>query len=400
MKTSHRDESERYLNVVRSIILALDVNGKITFLNRKGYEILGYEEGTLVGKDWFNSCLPKEIQDEVRKAFENWIQGKSKALEHHENAIITRLGEKRLISWYNTEVREENCQLIGTLSSGEDITERKVLERKVSNYSKHLKNMVDLRTAQLKYANEQLVKSERLAAIGELAGMVGHDLRNPLTGIKNAAYYLKKKGATISEAQANEMLETIDKSIDHANKIINDLLDYSREVHLELTEYTLPDLLEDTLRMVQVPERVQIVNHVVGETQIRIDADKIMRVFINLIKNAIDAMPDNGKLTITSHQTRENMEISFSDTGNGIPKETLTKIFTPLFTTKAQGMGFGLAICKRIIDAHEGSIKVETEVNHGTTFTITLPLKQKTKIGGEKTWLNMPESLLSTTTKT
>ncbi len=123
-----KGDAERYLNVVRSIILALDITGKITFLNRKGYEILGYEEGTLVGKDWFNSCLPKEIQDEVRIAFENWVKGKSKTLEHHENAIITRLGEKRLISWYNTEVREENGQLIGTLSSGEDITERKKTE--------------------------------------------------------------------------------------------------------------------------------------------------------------------------------------------------------------------------------------------------------------------------------
>jgi signal transduction histidine kinase len=117
-----------------------------------------------------------------------------------------------------------------------DITDRKVLEIKVNNYSKHLKSMVELRTAQLKDANERLVRSERLAAIGELAGMVGHDLRNPLAGIKNATYYLKKKGTAISEAQAKEMLEIIDKAIDHSDKIINDLLDYSREMHLKLTE--------------------------------------------------------------------------------------------------------------------------------------------------------------------
>ncbi len=281
-----------------------------------------------------------------------------------------------------------------------DITDRKVLEGKVNNYSKHLKSMVELRTVQLKDANERLVKSERLAAIGELAGMVGHDLRNPLTGIKNAAYYLKKKGTTISEAQAKEMLETIDKSIDHSNKIINDLLDYSREMHLELTEYALPTLLDEALRMIQVPDRIQIVNHVLEETQIRVDADKMMRVFINLIKNAIDAMPEKGTLEITAAKQEDNVEISFADTGTGIPKETLPKIFTPLFTTKAQGMGFGLAICKRIIEAHGGTITVETEVNKGTTFTITLPIKPKVKVGGEKTWINMPESLLSTTTKT
>ena len=106
-----------------------------------------------------------------------------------------------------------------------------------------------------------------------------------------------------------------------------------------------------------------------------------------------------GTLEITSRKTRDNVEIAFADTGTGIPEETLPKLFTPLFTTKAQGMGFGLAICKRIIEAHGGTITVKTAVNKGTTFTITLPVKPKLEVGGEKTWINMPESLLSTTTK-
>ena len=93
------------------------------------------------------------------------------------------------------------------------------------------------------------------------------------------------------------------------------------------------------------------------------------------------------------------MEIVFADTGTGIPDEVLPKLFSPLFTTKAQGMGFGLAICKRIIESHGGKITVKTAVNKGTTFTITLPIKPKVEGGGEKTWINMPESLLSTTTK-
>jgi len=281
-------------------------------------------------------------------------------------------------------VRNQNGKPSLFIAELEDITERKkaedlrkVLERKVNDYSEHLKSMVDLRTVQLKDANERLVKSERLAAIGELAGMVGHDLRNPLTGIKNAAYYLKKKGATISEVQAKEMLEAIDKAIDHSNKIINDLLDYSREMYLELTKYAARTLVDEATRMIQVPDRIQIVNHVLEKTWIWVNADKMMRVFINLIKNAIDAMPEKGTLKISSCQTEDCVEIVFADTGTGIPEEALPKIFTPLFTTKAQGMGFGLAICKRIIEAHGGTITVKTTVNKGTTFTITLPIKPK-----------------------
>jgi signal transduction histidine kinase len=288
----------------------------------------------------------------------------------------------------------------GIMMMVSDITDRKALERKVDNYSKHLKSMVELRTAQLKDANERLVRSERLAAIGELAGMIGHDLRNPLTGIKNAAYYLKKKGATCPEDQAKEMLEIIDKAIEHSNKIINDLLDYSREIRLELTEIETSALLNEAMRMIQVPDRIQVVNHVLGETWLKVDADKMMRVFINLIKNAVDAMPEGGTLEITSRQTGGKVEIAFADTGKGIPEEILQKIFMPLFTTKAQGMGFGLAICKRIIDSHGGTITVETVVNKGTTFTITLPIKPKLEAADKEAWVNMPESLSLTVPKT
>ena len=281
-------------------------------------------------------------------------------------------------------VRDTNHKSSLYVAELEDITERKkeeehrkILERKVTDYSEHMKYLVDLRTAQLKDANERLVKSERLAAIGELAGMVGHDLRNPLAGIKNAAYFLKKKGTAISEAQSKEMLAIIDKAIDHSDKIINDLLDYAREMHLELTKYEAYTLVDEAIGVVQVPDRIQIINHVDEKIWIRVNTDKMLRIFINLIKNAIDAMPEKGTLEISSCQTKNHVEIAFADTGTGIPEETLQKLFTPLFTTKAQGMGFGLAICKRIIEAHEGTITVKTAVNKGTTFTISLPIKPK-----------------------
>ena len=129
--------------------------------------------------------------------------------------------------------------------------------------------------------------------------------------------------------------------------------------------------------MIKVPGRLQIINHVSKEIWIWANVEKIMRVFVNLIRNAVEAMPEKGVLEISSYQTRDNIEIAFADTGVGIPEEILPKIFSPLFTTKAQGMGFGLAICKRIIEAHGGTITVKTEVNKGTTFTISLPTKPK-----------------------
>ncbi len=301
-------------------------------------------------------------------------------LDSHEYCSTTVDGTPYWVEIVATPIKDEQGNITSAVEIALDITERKkaeerrkVLERKVKNYSEHLKCMVDLRTAQLKDANERLVKSERFSAIGELAGMIGHDLRNPLAGIKNATYYLKKKGQTISEAQTKEMIEIIDKAIDHSDKIINDLLDYSREMHLELTKYSAYTLVDETLEMIKVPDRIKIVNRVQQDNWIWVNEDKMRRVFINLVKNAIDAMPEKGTLEIYSCPRNDCVEIVFADSGVGIPEEIMQKLFTPLFTTKAQGMGFGLAICKRIIEAHGGTIKVKSKVNKGTTFIIRLP---------------------------
>jgi signal transduction histidine kinase len=131
---------------------------------------------------------------------------------------------------------------------------------------------------------------------------------------------------------------------------------------------------------------------------ISVDVEKVKRAFVNVIKNALDAMPKGGTLTIRSRRSDGNLEISFADTGMGMPRETLQRIFTPLFTSKAKGMGFGLAISKRVVEAHGGRITVESTVGEGSTFTLIIPIERK-KLGGEKIWIVPPESLLSTTMK-
>ena len=160
-------------------------------------------------------------------------------------------------------MKDKDGNVVGVLELGMDITEIKKLQSELSKYSQRLEDLVRQRTEQLRTTQAKLVKSERLAAIGELAGMVGHDLRNPLTGIKNAAYFLKKKGKAIPDVQANEMLETIDTCVNYSNKIVSDLLDYSREINLELKECSLNDLIIESLAMINVPEKVEIVNHII-----------------------------------------------------------------------------------------------------------------------------------------
>ncbi len=212
-------------------------------------------------------------------------------------------------------------------------------------------------------------------------------------------YFLKKKGSTIQEADARAMLEIIERGIERSDKIINDLLDYAREMYLELLVQQVQEILMDALALVGVPEKVNVVNSISDGITIRLDKNKMERVFINLINNGVDAMPKGGTMTISCKQVNSRVEISFADTGVGILEEIRSKLFSPLVTTKAQGMGFGLAICKRIIEAHGGTITVETAKGKGTIFMVTLPIEHGSEVGGGKVWINVQESLLSTMMK-
>jgi signal transduction histidine kinase len=194
------------------------------------------------------------------------------------------------------------------------------------------------------------------------------------------------------------MLEIIGKDIAYSNKIISDLLEYSKEMKLDLTDVTPLYLTREALALVRIPRRVRVVELAKNTPLISVDVEKVKRAFVNVIKNAVDAMPKGGTLTIRSRKSDGNLEISFADTGMGMPGETLQRIFTPLFTSKAKGMGFGLAISKRVVEAHGGRITVESTVGEGSTFTLIIPIERK-KLGGEKIWIEPPESLLSTTMK-
>jgi PAS domain S-box-containing protein len=221
----------------------------------------------------------------------------------------------------------------------------------------------------------ELVKSQRFATIGETAAMVGHDLRNPLQGIAGAVYYLATNERPKLSREGRKMLQLIEEGIGRSDKIISDLLEYSRELHLELSETNMKSITKDALAKVKIPKGIRVVNSTKNEPTIALDVDKMRRVFLNLTVNAVDAMPKGGTLTITSTRSGDNVRITFKDTGEGMTRETLAKLWSPLFTTKAKGMGFGLPVAKRLVEAHGGSINVESKLGKGSTFTVTLPIK-------------------------
>jgi PAS domain S-box-containing protein len=257
-----------------------------------------------------------------------------------------------------------------------DITERKEMERKLQEYAEHLEDMVDERTRELMESQERLLKAERLAAVGQLAAAVGHDLRSPLSAMRNACYFLKMKLGSSRDEKVKKMFGVMDSEINYANNIVTDLMDFSRVRKPDLKKVDLISSIQDAVAQLKFPENVTLTKKFSEVPAIEADPDQVRRIFQNITLNGAQAMPNGGELTISTRKDGDFVEAAFTDTGVGIPEENMSKLFTPLFTTKAQGVGLGLAICKNIVEAHNGRIEVKSKLGEGTTFTIKLPIHQ------------------------
>ncbi len=227
-----------------------------------------------------------------------------------------------------------------------------------------------------------LASSQRLAVVGELAVMVAHDLRNPLQGMTVAVDYLAREDGSSPEKRSRA-IQLVKRDIIYCEKIVHDLLDYSRETKTMPTETDVHSLLAVSLTHIQVPESTRINDLTTPEPKIHVDSKMMIRVFDNLLRNAIEAMPQGGSLTVKNEVSSGAMNVVFADTGIGIEKHNMPKLFTPLFTTKAKGMGFGLSICKRIVEAHQGSISVDSSPEKGSTFTVSIPVKDDLSSNGD-----------------
>ncbi len=255
----------------------------------------------------------------------------------------------------------------------EEIAKRKRAEQQLEQYSKNLEKLVEERT-------KQLQDKERMATIGQTAGMVGHDLRNPLQSITGEVFLAKNelKSLPDSEQKNNlqENIEVIAEQINYMDKIVSDLQTFVKpvEVHKQTTD--LKQLITALVAQTEILKSIQINMQIDGALTVDADPQLLKRVLINLVTNAVQAMPQGGELTIKAQTNNQGqVEIAVEDTGVGIPDAVKPKIFTPLFTTKSKGQGFGLAVCKRVIEAQNGAITFESQENKGTKFTISLPKK-------------------------
>ncbi len=519
---NEKTKAQNYLNIADVIITTFDQNANVTLINKKGCEILEYSEEEIIGQNWFEKFLLPESSLPLKHIFNQLMQGEKILLQNYENYVLTKTGKKRLILWSNTLIHNNKNEIIGTLSSGQDITEerniknqlmlhsaaleaaanaivitdkqgkiiwtnqsltditgyareeaigqnpqilksglhnehfyanlwdtilagkiwhgeiinrrkdtrlyteemtitpvrnstgeiehfvaikRDITERKrlqqnieqmnlelAANTHKLEHTLLEMasKNKQLQEAQNQLIQSEKLAAIGVLSSGIAHEIKNPLAIISLSIEEFESLSDKL-DAQSKSYIQMIKSAAERANNVIIELLRFARVSDLKSEYINLFSLVEGTFVLLNNSSKFKgiTLEHKYTNTDISINGDRILleQVLFNLLINAVDESSHGATVTVKtslaenfkSTHKKKQVLIEVIDTGKGIDPEILPKIFEPFFTTKEQGKGTGLGLSTvyTLLKRHNGTIDVESTVGKGTKFTITLPCAEE-----------------------
>ena len=368
LSEAHR-RAQSYLDLAEVILLALDASGRVTMINRKGCEVLGFTESELLGQDWIGTRVQESAREAVRSAFATYLESGDPELHaNHETPILARDGRPRRIAWRSSLLLDDAGRVVGTLSSGEDVTERRRAEEEVQR------------------SRDRLTHVSRLSTMGEMAGGLAHEINQPLTAIsvyaQAGARLLKGDGST-DTAELATVLERISAQAIRAGEVIRRLRAMVKRRPTERTTLDCSQLVGELITLAEPDARasdvVLQVNLVDTPLPVHVDVVQIQQVLLNLVRNAIDATvaaadaPRRVEIR-TAALADDNVEVSVVDNGCGLPEQASERIFEPFFTTKTTGTGLGLSISRRIVRDHGGRLYCAANEPRGAIFSFTLPL--------------------------
>lgn len=350
------------LENVRLVVVGLDGTGRIDYINPWGREVMGYEETEILGRNWFDFCIPRHEASAVKQVFEDELAQDAHDRTYYENPVLTKTGKERLIAWNNTVLRDTAGARIGTMSIGEDITERYAIQR-----------MKD-----------------------EFISVVSHELRTPLTSIHGALELLSAGILPLDSERGQHVLSIAADNSTRLVRLVNDILELERlesgKIKLEIQTVLTSELTERARELMEVlAERSQVSLKISDPgLELQVDSDRIIQVLTNLLDNAIKFSEAEsevilsvniGLVSIESPGQPRQALFRVKDQGRGIPATQLEHIFERFQQVDASdsrrkgGTGLGLAICRSIVHQHGGRIWVESHPGQGSCFFFTIPLK-------------------------
>jgi two-component system sensor kinase FixL len=478
-QSNQRDWTQKYLDVARVILLGVRPDQTIALVNRRGCEVLEGTEEEIVGKNWFDTFLPEEPREEVREMFLKICRGEAELPEYYENPVITNSGNEKLIAWHNTLLVEPDGRIVGTLSSGEDITDRYHAEQALRRSEAELRAIVDTAVdgiitiddrgkvrsfnsaatklfgyrpeeiigksvnilmpepdrsdhdqyihnymgtgkarvigigrdvlgrrkdgttfpiylaisemqiekqrlftgiihdlTDIKKMQQKVLEAENLAAIGEMAATVAHEIKNPLAGISGAIQVLRDTLDT--DDPRHGVMGEILAQVQRLDDTVRQLLMLSKPWKPSKQICDLRHLTEQITSFAQDQKSFTNIQFLFdGEESLSapVDPSLFQQVIWNLLDNSAQAMGKTGEIYFLFSRDQRMASIEIEDTGAGIPAELRSRIFQPFVTSKTHGTGLGLPICKKILESHDGSIQIGTPLGGGTRVVLKFPRK-------------------------
>ena len=358
--TKRKIQEEEYENIFKLSpegIIVLDMEGNFKSLNESAYSVLEKELDYYAGKNIYDL---QNIGDELSVLINMFERIISK--EKTETLTIKKSIDEK-IRWieFCISLIKVYDERLGVQIIIRDITKQKENEIIREKYTTNLEELIEERT-------RQIIDNEKMVAIGKMSSMIVHDLRGPLQVISNSLYMMK------THPEKQEIFTGyISEAINRCNDMLNELSTSTKKTPLNLEKTSVEDIINDASLQLELVENVKYDKIIETQTELYLDKLKFRRIFDNLFKNAVEAMPAGGKITVSVKEDQNDVIIKVMDTGTGIQKERLSSLFVPFQSTKSRGMGLGLAFCKNAVESHGGEISVESDLGKGTTFTISIP---------------------------
>jgi PAS domain S-box-containing protein len=352
-------------------VFAKDQQLRFVYVNAAFAAATGRDPSALLGKTDYDVFPPPEAELARRRDTELFATGTG--VHASEELVADRDGRVRVLSTTVVPLRAAGGEVTHLIGIVHDITQLKEQERALRVFNEELEQLVGARTAQLRRAQQELLKKERLAVVGQLSAGLAHQLRNPLASITNAASVVEQRLLRGKSEEASFALAIIREEVVAANRIITDLLDYARVRPPRPTHVFLGELVETAYDAQALPSGVRVVRDVPDELALQVDADQLRTALRNVVRNSVEAMPRGGTLTIAAERSADGVRIRIFDTGDGVPAALREQIFDPLVSSKPYGIGLGLTTARALIENQGGSLRCEARAESGTEMVVDLP---------------------------